>query len=142
MSARTSANHDPGTIEIVASVNTKDPATLEKVRDIMLSVLDDVARSGVTAEEVARVRQKSITNRELAAADPNRLAVGLSESGVQGDWRLYFINRDRIEQVTPAQVKEVAAKYFGTSNRTVGYFIPTEKPERTPIPTVPISRGS
>ena len=129
--------HDPGTIEIVASVNTKDPAALEKVRDVMLSVLGDVARSGVTQEEVARARQKILKNRELAAADPNRLAVELSEWGAQGDWRLYFINRDRIEQVTPAQVKEVADKYFGTSNRTVGYFIPTDKPERTPIPAVP-----
>ena len=35
------------------------------------------------------------------------------------------------------EVKEVAVKYFGTSNRTVGYFIPTDKPERTPIPAVP-----
>ena len=137
VSARPSANHDPGTIEIVASVDTKKPAVLEKVRDIMLSVLDDVARSGVTPEEVARARQKAITNRELAAADPNRLAVGLSEWAAQGDWRLYFINRDRIEQVTPAQVKQIALKYFGTSNRTVGYFIPTDKPERTPIPAVP-----
>ena len=38
VSARPSASHDPGTIEIVASVNTKDPAALEKVRDVMLSV--------------------------------------------------------------------------------------------------------
>jgi zinc protease len=135
--ARPSANHDPGNIEIVASVNTKDPAVLEKVRDVMLSVLADVAKSGVTDEEVARARQKAVANRELAAADPNRLAVQLSEWGAQGDWRLYFINRDRIEQVTPAQVKEVAEKYFGTSNRTVGYFIPIDKPERTPIPAVP-----
>ena len=57
--------------------------------------------------------------------------------GRQGDWRLYFLNRDRIEQVTPAQVKEIAEKYFGTSNRTVGFFIPTAKAERTPIPAVP-----
>jgi zinc protease len=137
VSARPSANHDPGMIEIVASVNTKDPAALEKVRDVVLQVLDDVAGSGVTQGEVARARQKAITDRALAAADPNRLAVQLSEWGAQGDWRLYFINRDRIEQVTPAQVTEVARKYFGTSNRTVGYFIPTDKPERTPIPVVP-----
>ena len=30
----------------------------------------------------------------------------------QGDWRLYFLDRDRIEKVTPAQVKEVAARYL------------------------------
>ncbi len=138
VSARPSANHDPGTIEIVAEVNTKDPATLEKVRDTMLVGARRRGQvRGDRQEEVDRARQKILKNRELAAADPNRIAVELSEWGAQGDWRLYFLNRDRIEQVTPAQVKEVAAKYFGTSNRTVGFFIPTAKPERTPIPTVP-----
>ena len=34
-------------------------------------------------------------------------------------------------------MKEVAEKYLGTSNRTVGFFIPTTKPERTPVPPVP-----
>jgi zinc protease len=137
VSAQPMASHDPGTIEIVASVNTKEAAALDKVRDAMVSVLGEVARSGVTAEEVDRARQKILKDRELAAADPNRIAVELSEWGAQGDWRLYFLNRDRIEQVTPAQVKEVADKYFDTSNRTVGYFIPTARPERTPIPVVP-----
>ena len=41
-----------------------------------------------------------------------------------GDWRLYFLHRDRIEKVTPADVQRVAAKYLLASNRTLGYFIP------------------
>jgi zinc protease len=137
VSADPSAAHDPGLIEIVAEVNTKDPAELEKIRDLMLSVLEQVATSGVTPEEVERARQKILKNRALAAADPNRIAIELSEWGGQGDWRLYFVNRDRIEQVTHAQVKEIAEKYFTTSNRTVGFFIPTSKRERTPIPPAP-----
>ena len=135
--ARPADCHDPGTIQISAEVNTKDSVVLEKVRDAMLTVVADVVRSGVTREEVDRARQKILKDRELAAADPNRIAVELSEWGAQGDWRLYFLNRDRIERVTAGQVKEVAAKYFTTSNRTVGFFIPTAKPERTPIPAVP-----
>ena len=131
------AGHDPGAIEIVAEVNTKDLAALEKVRDLMISVVEEIARSGVTKEEVDRARQRILKNRELAATDPNRIAVELSEWAAQGDWRLYFLNRDRVEQVTPDQVKDVAEKYFTTSNRTVGFFVPTSKRERTPIPTVP-----
>ena len=71
----------PGSIEIIAEVNTKDPAVLEKVRDAMLAVLEEVARSGVTQEEVDRARQKILKNRELAAADPNRIAIELSRVG-------------------------------------------------------------
>jgi zinc protease len=137
VSVRPTAGHDPGAIEIGAEVNTKDLAVLEKVRDVMISVVEEIARTGVTQEEVDRARQKVLKFRELAEADPNRIAVELSEWAAQGDWRLYFLNRDRIEQVTPAQVKEVAAKYFTTSNRTVGFFVPTDKRERTPIPGVP-----
>ena len=65
---------------------------------------------------------------------PTASPIELSEWAAQGDWRLYFLNRDRIEQVTPAQVKEVAEKYFTTSNRTVGFFVPTSKRRADPGP--------
>ncbi len=137
VSAFGQAYHDPGALEIMAEVNTKDRATLEQVRDTMFSVLEDVAQSGVSSEEVDRARQSLLKNYELAAQDPNRIAIVLSEWAAQGDWRLYFLNRDRLEKVTPAQVKEVAEKYLTASNRTVGFFLPTTKPERTPVPEVP-----
>src|SRR4029077_11963302 len=73
------AYHDPGAIEMVAEVNTTDRAALEKVRDTMLAVLDELVRNGVTQEEVDRARQSILKDRELAAADPNRIAVQLSE---------------------------------------------------------------
>src|SRR5262249_39171406 len=109
----------------------------EKVRDRILSVLDEVVRNGVTKEEVDRARQSILKDYELDAHDPNRIAIELSEWAAQGDWRLYFLNRDRSEQVTPAQVQEVAARYLKPSNRTVGFFVPTTQPERTPIPELP-----
>ena len=131
------AYHDPGTLAITAEVNTKDRATLEKVRDTTLSVLEDVARSGVTKEEVDRAQQAHLKAFELASHDPSRIGIELSEWAAQGDWRLLFLNRDRVEKVTPEQVKEVAQKYLTASNRTVGFFVPTTKPERTPIPEGP-----
>ncbi len=131
------AYHDPGVVEITAEVNTKELPALEKVRDTALAALDEVVKNGVTKEEVDRARQSLLKDRELAASDPNRIAVQLSEWAAQGDWRLYFLDRDRLEQVTPAQVKEVADKYLTTSNRTVGFFVPTSKAERTPVPEVP-----
>ena len=107
-----SACHDPGSIQMMAEVNTKDLSVLEKVRDDMLTVVEEVAQKGVTQEEVDRARQRILKNRELAAADPNRIAIELSEWSAQGDWRLYFLNRDRIEQVTPEQVKAGRSQLF------------------------------
>jgi zinc protease len=133
--------HDPGTLDILAQVDTKDRADLDKVRDTIFSVMDQVARDGVTQEEVDRARQSILKDRELGLHDPNEIAIELSEWAAQGDWRLYFLHRDRIEKVTPREVKDVAARYLAASNRTVGFFVPTTKPERTPIPESPNVSG-
>jgi zinc protease len=50
---------------------------------------------------------------------------------------LYFLARDRIAQVTPEAVQAVATQYLQRNNRTVGVFIPTDKPERIAIPSTP-----
>lgn len=128
---------DPGVLEVEAEVNTRDPQVLESVRDEIVKVLETVAKDGVTADEVDRARRQFLKNRELAQADPNRIAVELSEWGAQGDWRLYFLDRDRLEKVTPEQVQEAAKKYLTASNRTVGIFIPSDAPSRTPVPATP-----
>jgi zinc protease len=129
------ALHDPGALLIMAEV--PKGKSLDEVRDTILSVVEGVDREGVSAEEVERARQQLLKERDLAAADPNRIAVQLSDWAAQGDWRLYFLDRDRIEKVTPEQVKAVAASYLRPSNRTVGLFIPTDKAERTPVPATP-----
>ncbi|APW58910.1 M16 family metallopeptidase [Paludisphaera borealis] len=137
VSAYADAAHDPGTFGIDAEVNTKDLAELEKVRDVITKIVADVARDGVTPEEVDRAKRKYLKNHEMSLADPNRIAIQLSNLAAQGDWRLFFLGRDRIEKVTPAEVRKAAADYFASSNRTVGFFIPSTKPERTPIPATP-----
>jgi zinc protease len=127
--------HDPGTFEVVAGLPRG--GQVDEVRDILLETVESVKDRGVTQEEVERARRQILKARELAATDANQTAVRLSESIAQGDWRLYFLTRDRVEQVTPEQVKEVAARYLARSNRTVGLFLPTGQPERTPVPNGP-----
>lgn len=128
---------DPGLLQMSATVNSKDRATLESVRQLLIDTAESVAKTGVTSEEVSRARTQQLKESELAMTDPNRLAIELSEWAAQGDWRLFFLNRDNMEKVTPEQVKEVAAKYLASSNRTVGMFIPSAAPERTEIPAAP-----
>ena len=57
----------------------------------------------------------------------------MSEFIGAGDWRLAFIHRDRIESTTVEQVNAAVQKYFIPTNRTIGNFIPTDKPERVEI---------
>ena len=127
--------HDPGLMELEAEV-PRD-SSLDEVRDLLISTAEQVGAKGVTAEEVNRARQQILKARELAANETSQLAVSLSEWAAQGDWRLYFLHRDRIEKVTPEAVQAVAARYLQRNNRTVGLFIPTEKAERITIPETP-----
>jgi len=131
------AAHDPGLFEINAEVNTKDPAELEEVRDLILEQIAEVAEKGVEPEEVERAQRSYAKHFEMSMSNPNQLAIQLSNWAAQGDWRLYFLGRDRLEKVTPEEVQKVAQAYFDSSNRTVGFFIPTDKPERSPIPETP-----
>ena len=59
-----------------------------------------------------------------------RIAVGLSDWAAQGDWRLYFLYRDNLEKVTPADVQRVAEAYLVQNNRTGGLFEPTAASSR------------
>lgn len=127
--------HDPGTLDVDAEL-PRD-GSVDEVRDAILAAIEDLKENGVTKEEVERARQQFLKARELAANDVNQLAVRLSEPIAQGDWRLYFLLRDRIEAVTPEQVQAVAKKYLTPTNRTVGVFLPSDSPQRTEVPPTP-----
>jgi len=134
-SAFASAEHDPGLLAIDAEVPRGNSP--EEVRDLIISLVEQLGSTGVTAEEVNRAKQQILKARELAAADTSQIAIRLSKWAAQGDWRLYFLHRDRIEKVTPGAVRAVAAHYLQRNNRTVGLFIPTDKPERIEVPATP-----
>jgi zinc protease len=63
--------------------------------------------------------------------------VNLSEWAAEGDWRLFFLHRDRVEKVTADDVQKAAAKYLRASNRTVGLFLPTKAADRVAISPAP-----
>jgi zinc protease len=134
-SAFAEAEHDPGLFELEAEVPKEN--SLEDVQNVMLTTVETLSEKGVTAEEVNRAKKQILKAREMAAANTSQIAVSLSEWAAQGDWRLYFLHRDRIEQVTPDAVQAVAAKYLQRDNRTVGLFIPTDKSEKVPVPPTP-----
>ena len=62
------------------------------------------------------------------------MASALSTASAHGDWRLLFIQRDRIAAVTADDVNRVAKTYFQKQNRTVGIYIPTQEAQRLAIP--------
>jgi zinc protease len=134
-SAYAGREHDPGLFVVDATV--PKGGSPDEVRDSLIATTEEVVTKGVTEEEVNRAKQQILKARERAATDTAQIGVALSEWAAQGDWRLYFLFRDRIEQVTPQQVQLAAAKYLQRNNRTVGMFLPTDKPERIAVPPTP-----
>lgn len=123
---------EPGVI--TAFVQLGKAQSLAKARLAMLAELENVARKPVTEAELARAKQALRNGFEDALNDPAHFGVALSESIAQGDWRLFFILRDRIEAVSVADVQRVAENYLVDSNRTLGQFLPTAKPRRAAMP--------
>ncbi|REJ71960.1 MAG: insulinase family protein [Planctomycetota bacterium] len=129
------ALHDPGILRLMAEVAPgNDP---HDVLSTMTEVVETVAEEGVTEEEVERSKLHWMKQWEQALNDSARVAIQLSEWAAQGDWRLMFLYRDRLEEVTPESVQAVAEKYLERNNRTVGLFLPTEKPQRSVVPPTP-----
>ena len=124
--------HDPGFVAFFAQVPLQD--SLSAARTTMETTLENVRKTPITPAEVDRVRAKALRHFEETIADPARLGAALSESIAAGDWRLFFLSRDRWRAVTAADVERVAEAYFKPSNRTVATFVPEAKPDRAPRP--------
>ncbi|HET9453083.1 MAG TPA: pitrilysin family protein [Gemmatimonadaceae bacterium] len=98
----------------------------------------DAARTGTfTADEVDRAKNSLSRNIALELNNSESIGYTLSEWIAMGDWRMYFMHRDRVAKVTPDDVKRVAAAYLKPQNRTTGYFIATKSPDRSEIPNAP-----
>src|SRR5688572_23405465 len=123
---------EPGMLYLIAQVRKEN--SLDETRDIMLKIVEDFAATPPTAEEVDRSKTELLKQIDLTLNDNTRVGLSLSEPLSAGDWRLFFLHRDRIKTVTPADVLRVAKTYVKPANRTMGLFIPTDKPDRSEIP--------
>lgn len=110
---------------------------LEEAVRVIDETLADVRVNPVTGDEVERARTALLNGINRAFNSSAGIALQLSEWAALGDWRLFFLHRDRLEGVTADDVNRVAQAYLKPDNRTVGRFIPTERPDRAEIPARP-----
>ncbi|MFT3856637.1 MAG: pitrilysin family protein [Aquabacterium sp.] len=123
---------DPGFMLVGAQLAPQQD--LDAATQALLAVVESMRQQPVTQAELDRARAKWLKSWELGFADPQRIGVALSESVAQGDWRLFFLLRDRVKAVTLKDVQRVAEQVFVSSNRTVAQYVPTAAPERAPKP--------
>ncbi len=124
------AQSDPGTTTFFAQIPDGD--AIEPAREAMLATFANIAKEPITEAEVARVRAKAAKYFDDVMSNPQQFGVGISESIALGDWRLFFLQRDRYRAVKAEDVQRVALQYLKRSNLTMGEFIPDAKPDRAP----------
>ncbi len=119
---------EPGAVLFMAQVaKDKDLAPTEKA---VLNTLENTAAKPITKEEVERAKTKLLKQIELQFNNSQNVTIGLTEWVGMGDWRMLFLNRDRLEKVTAEDVQRVANELFVNDNRTLGLYIPEQKPDR------------
>lgn len=121
---------EPGYMYVHIEVPSDKSA--DEVETIFKSTMDDF--EPITQEELDRAKANIAKEIDEISRDSNFLGTYMSEFIGAGDWRLAFLYRDRIAQMTLDEVNAIAKKYFIPTNRTIGRFAPTKDPVRVSIP--------
>ena len=112
----------------------QDPGeSLVKLQGLM----EGFASTPITDEEAERARASLISQIRATRYDELSFPYMLAEAAAAGDWRLWFIERDRIKKLSAADLQAAALKYLIPNNRTSALFVPTQAPVRAAIPPRP-----
>ena len=125
----------PGLQFFGAVVKLGEP--IEPVREALIGAVEELASKPPTSEELERVRRSWLNTIERSLNNPQAVGVALSEPVALGDWRMYFVGRERVQKMTAEQIAASAARYYLRTNRTSGTFIPEESSKRAELPAAP-----
>jgi zinc protease len=129
--------HDPGFVYFGAA--TAKDGEIDAARDALLRVVEGL--KDIQPAEVERARTSLLNDMEKAQLDAGAFVRALSEFEAIGDWRLFFLYRERLRTVALADVQRMADRYLKPANRVLGVFVPTDAPERAEIPATPDFRS-
>ncbi|MFZ5444362.1 MAG: M16 family metallopeptidase [Myxococcota bacterium] len=124
---------EPGLFQCMVLLKSGDDVAAARAG--LLATLETV--KPLTVEETERSATGWVSQMDQILTDSSQVGLFLSEWAAQGDWRMLFVQRDRMKKVTAEDLQRVWAKYFKPQNRTLGEYVPTEKPDRAEIPLPP-----
>jgi predicted Zn-dependent peptidase len=93
----------------------------QEIADAIHAEIERLKIEDVTDDELKMVKTRAKADLIRGLADNQGLAMQLGTEMVRyGDWRELFREVERIDKVTKADIRRVAAKTFVQTNRTVG----------------------
>lgn len=103
-----------------------------EMRDAIRKEIEKLKTTDVTDAELEMYKTRAKADLLRGLADNQGLANALAEYQTRyGDWRELFLQLDRVDKVTKADIRRVANEIFVPSNRTTAE-IATEAPAADP----------
>jgi predicted Zn-dependent peptidase len=101
------------------------------MRDAIHKEIDKLKNADVSDEELAMYKTRTRADLLRGLADNQGLANSLAQYQTRyGDWRELFLQLDKVDKVTKADIRRVANEVFVPSNRTESW-IETEAAGKT-----------
>ncbi len=114
---------DPGTIDVSATVRPGVP--IEKVEQAVFSELEKISSKPISDEELEKVIKQTRSQFVYATDGVMNLGYWLGQLEIVASYKMYQTFLENVGKVTKQDVIRVADKYLGETNRTVGWFVPT-----------------
>ena len=115
---------DPGTIDVAATV--RPGVSVQKVEQAIFAELEKVASKPITDEEFEKVVKQAKAQFVYSADGVMHVGESLGMLEMVASYKMYPTFLENLMKVSKADVTRVAAKYFAETNRTVGWFVPTD----------------
>ncbi len=115
------------------SVSVPAGRNIDSTKAAFLGAMEQLRNYTITQEDLDRAKntlKKRISDLKNSSID---FSIGLAEMTGAGDWRLFYIYRDKLDQLTLADAQAALRKYYLSSNMTVGVFIPDKAAERVMV---------
>lgn len=115
---------DPDLFTIAATAwQGVSPARLEAA---IVRELERIAKEPPTDEELASIRKQVRTQVVYSGDGVANLGSTLGSFEIASSYRDFYALLDKVSSVTAGDVQRVAAAYLRETNRTVGWFTPTD----------------
>jgi zinc protease len=107
------------------SATARPGVALQKIERAVLVELEKISTEPITDQEFEKVLKQTRAQYVYAEDGVGNHGYRLGMLDVVASWRMYETFLDNLEQVTQDDVQRVAKKYLAETNRTIGWFIPT-----------------
>lgn len=109
-----------------ASATIRPGVKIEAVERAILNELDKVATKPIGDNEFENVLKQTRAQYVYAEDGVVNHGYRLGMLDIVASYKMYDTFLDNLEKVSKADVQRVAAKYLDVTNRTVGWYIPTD----------------